>query len=311
MKTPYFSLIIPVYNCAEYLKSCIGSIQTQSFPDLEIICINDGSTDDSLKVLQELAEADDRIVVIDQKNAGVSAARNAGIQKARGKYLYMMDSDDSIVPGALERMHEECEKNQLDVLHIGYSIECQKPEYANVMIKKPHSYKDGMPSEVLPGIDFLEAMINHKIHMSTVWTYVFNREYLAQSGARFQHMQAQEDTLFTPLALMHAKRVKAIEDDLYVHFIREASLMTTLNAHKRIRNCVYIISEQIKNSLSLKDIDLRKSRLLAKEASRLSAYTHRLYKALPKEDRSNIFDDEDPLRWIFEALVQWDEENMV
>ena len=98
LNKPTVSVIIPVYNVEQYLSKCLDSVINQTFKNIEIICINDGSTDNSLKILNEYAMADKRIIVINQENSGVYAARNKGLQIANGKYISFVDSDDWIEP---------------------------------------------------------------------------------------------------------------------------------------------------------------------------------------------------------------------
>ena len=96
------SVIIPVYNVEKYLEECLNSIVYQTLNDIEIICINDGSTDNSLKILNSYAENDNRITVISQKNQGHAKATNVGINMSKGEYLYLMDSDDIVKLNMLE-----------------------------------------------------------------------------------------------------------------------------------------------------------------------------------------------------------------
>ena len=102
---PLISVIIPVYNSAKCLPDCLNSVLGQTLKDLEIICINDGSTDNSLEILRKYARRDRRIKIINQKNMGVVSARNNGVAAAHGEYIYPLDSDDIIVPTALEKMY--------------------------------------------------------------------------------------------------------------------------------------------------------------------------------------------------------------
>ena len=101
---PKLSIIIPVYNVEKYLPKCLESILGQSFKDFEIICVNDGSTDNSLQVLQTYKKQDGRIVIVDKKNEGSGIARNLGLSTARGNYVYFVDSDDWLENYALEKM---------------------------------------------------------------------------------------------------------------------------------------------------------------------------------------------------------------
>ena len=114
-----FSVIIPVYNSEKYLKECLDSLVNQTFKDFEIICINDGSTDNSKKLLEEYANKDDRINVYSQENQGVGAARNYGMTLAKGKYINFLDSDDILSANALKSAYEFLEKHaEIDVVSI-------------------------------------------------------------------------------------------------------------------------------------------------------------------------------------------------
>ena len=108
------SVIIPVYNVEPYLKQCMDSVVGQTLKDIEIICVDDGSTDGSLDILKEYATEDSRIQIIEQKNAGAGAARNNGMRHATGKYLSFLDSDDFFEPRMLEKAYDLAEKDQAD-----------------------------------------------------------------------------------------------------------------------------------------------------------------------------------------------------
>ena len=101
---PEISIIIPVYNVEKYLDECINSAVNQTFDDIEIICVNDGSTDGSLEIIEKHASKDKRIRIISQEHKGVGSARNAGLDAAKGKYIYFMDSDDYVELNALKRI---------------------------------------------------------------------------------------------------------------------------------------------------------------------------------------------------------------
>ena len=112
------SVIIPVYNVEPYLKQCMDSVVGQTLKDIEIICVDDGSTDGSLDILKEYATEDSRIQIIEQKNAGAGAARNNGMRHATGKYLSFLDSDDFFEPRMLEKAYDLAEKDQADFVSI-------------------------------------------------------------------------------------------------------------------------------------------------------------------------------------------------
>ncbi len=107
---PAVSVVIPVYNSEKYVEKCIQSVMAQTLPDLEIIIINDGSTDESGRILRELTQKDSRIVLLEQANQGVAAARNQGVEKATGKYITFVDGDDYLQEDYIELMYNLAEK---------------------------------------------------------------------------------------------------------------------------------------------------------------------------------------------------------
>ena len=120
MTTPFFSIIIPVYNVAGYLEKSISSIKNQSFSDFECILIDDGSTDNSPTICDELVKNDSRFHVIHKKNEGVAVARNIGIEKSSGEYILFLDSDDTFELNLLENIFNETKKEFYDIVVFGY-----------------------------------------------------------------------------------------------------------------------------------------------------------------------------------------------
>lgn len=112
---PKISIVIPVYNVEKYLRKCFDSILNQTFQDFEIICVDDGSTDKSLEILQEYKRKDDRFIILQQRHAGAGAARNHGIKLAEGKYIQFLDSDDYFEPNLLEEMYTRAEKSGAEI----------------------------------------------------------------------------------------------------------------------------------------------------------------------------------------------------
>ena len=119
------SVIVPVYNSEKYLKACIDSIIKQTYTDLEIICVNDGSTDGSLEILREFACMDSRVVVHSQENHGVSTARNVGLKFAHGEFVSFIDSDDEMELDMYELLIQTQNEYQADIVHCGYKRICR------------------------------------------------------------------------------------------------------------------------------------------------------------------------------------------
>lgn len=120
MMQPKISIIIPVYNVEKYLTTCLESVRNQTFKDFEAICINDGSTDNSLEILKDFQKKDERIKIITQENQGSSVARNRGLKEAKGDYIYFLDSDDSIHPKLLEICLYFALKNDAELVCFGF-----------------------------------------------------------------------------------------------------------------------------------------------------------------------------------------------
>ena len=134
------SVIIPVYNVAGYLEECLNHIINQTFSDIEIICINDGSTDESPDILREFAKRDNRIQIINQKNRGLGATRNRGLELSKGDYVYFMDGDDYLELTALEELYELSEKYGLDFAMFNTALILQCLSSKTSMKKQKRQY---------------------------------------------------------------------------------------------------------------------------------------------------------------------------
>ena len=143
---PKISVIVPVYNVQMYLRQCLDSVLNQTFTDFEIICVNDGSTDDSGKILLEYADKDNRIKIITQENKGLSEARNSGLKSAQGEYIYFLDSDDFSHPQLLEICYTLAEKEQADLVSFetikekaGKVADFEQYDICGISYKKTHT----------------------------------------------------------------------------------------------------------------------------------------------------------------------------
>ena len=232
-----FSIIIPIYNVAKYLPKCLDSVLGQSFTDFEVICVNDGSTDDSLSVLEQYAARDARIKVISQANGGLSAARNTGINNAHGKYILFLDSDDWIESNTLQVLDDHLAGEDLLCFNGRKFVEeknCFEPA-------------DNLKTETnISGWDYYchHALESRRFAFVCVVLRCYRREYLINNNLLFKTGIFHEDNLFTPLACFYAKKVSIIPDCLYNYRIRSNSIMTT----RSLKHRQDII--QIANSLS-------------------------------------------------------------
>lgn len=238
MSRPKVSVVIPVYNVEKYLGECLDSVLRQTFRNLEIICVDDGSTDSSPEILADYAAKDSRIKVITQRNAGLSAARNAGMDAASGKYIYFLDSDDYITDDAMERCVEICERDGLDQLSFGCSFLFEDPAMSEEKRRKNmQSYR--IPEElracVASGIEMLDRCLDLKYGCVCIPLRFYNLESLRRNGLRFCSGLLHEDDYFTPLSLMAGGRVEMVGDEFYVRRYRPGSIVTQRGADAAAR----------------------------------------------------------------------------
>lgn len=216
------SVIIPVYNVQEYLERCLDSVIKNTYKKLEIICINDGSTDNSLNILRKYVKEDGRFIIIDQKNAGVSAARNAGLEIASGDYIAFVDSDDWVHPQYFETLMQMQEVYESDVAVCRY---CRTETQIASFERIDFSLEQGKV------LNLREALDDTGIK-SSVWSRIYSARIL--KNLRFQNCDMAEDVLFNVNALCQDLdiRISLIDYKLYFYFIRENSIVHTNHASK-------------------------------------------------------------------------------
>lgn len=201
------SVIIPVYNVEDYLEQCLDSVINQTLKELEIICINDGSTDSSLEILRKFEAKDKRITVIDKKNEGLSATRNLGINLAKGEYISFIDSDDYIDLNFYEKLYNAAIKYKADIACTNlYRLNSEK----NFYMVKYKSYKCTQK----PRLKYLYASIPYN-------NYVMNRIYervkLQKSGVRFEEGVTFEDILFSHKIIYYLRSLVTVPGTKYIY----------------------------------------------------------------------------------------------
>lgn len=208
---PFFSIIIPIYNNEKYLYSCLDSMLFQTFDDIEIICVNDGSTDHSLSVVEEYAKIDSRIVVVNKLNGGPAETRNMGISVASGQYILFLDSDDYYAENACERIHAEIEKRKNpDAVIFGTSLFPTEPrasEWHYSVLETPDEYYDTVDEESLLTKPYLKVYS---------WRCCFKNQFIESNKLKFNpNFKYGEDALFMFEAVVKFKGVAVISDKLY------------------------------------------------------------------------------------------------
>lgn len=223
---PMVSVIVPVYNVEEYLIECLDSLAKQTLKNIEIICINDGSKDDSLKLCLEYADKDKRVAVIDQLNSGLSMTRNVGVQKAKGKYVYFIDSDDYLLPQALEELVAKAEKEELEVLFFGADSfgDASCAEILKRYVKYYH--RKGNYEGHFSGLELLEELLRNKEYRPSACMQLINREFFLKKSLFFSKGILHEDNIFTFKCLLSASSAGVINKAYYQRRIHSNSIMT-------------------------------------------------------------------------------------
>jgi glycosyltransferase involved in cell wall biosynthesis len=220
------SVVIPVYNVEKYLRDCLSSVVEQTLKDIEIICINDGSLDGSDGILREFSEHDSRFVVITQQNAGVSAARNRGLASATGDYIYFLDSDDFLVPSALETAYQCARDNSLELLVFDSDVvnesgaRAEDNSWRTKQTKRSREY-----DEVGTGRELFQKMVHANDYSAMVWMYLYSKKFLERTKLRFtEKIYFFEDNDFSFRAILQAERARHLHQTLHCYRIRKGAI---------------------------------------------------------------------------------------
>lgn len=242
------TVIIPVYNAAPYLKKCLASICQQTLKAIEIIAINDGSTDDSLSILHQFALQDQRIIIHNKSNGGVSHARNIGINKARGQYVTFVDADDWIEPSMLEQLYSAIQETKTEIAKCDVFVD-----------GKNDGNRLNYPSTVNALFDpqkclhLLFTEFNEK-HFGFACCKLYSKAFLDQCGIRFEEdMNFSEDVLFITKAITKSKTICYVPQQLY-HYNVLPQQSLTRSYRKNEREKYDVIYERIRETLVAENI---------------------------------------------------------
>ena len=232
---PRVSVIIPVYNVEKYLRECLDSIVNQTLREIEIICVDDGSTDGSPEILREYGEKDCRITIISQKNRGISSARNHGADIASGEYFYFMDGDDILERDALSRLYQLSEEKSLDVLYFDGESFFETEELKEIKKNYITYYaRKGDYSRVMTGPQMLHEMIAMDEYRSSLCLQFISSVHYRQENLRFEEGIIGEDNIFTFQCIMPAHRVYHMKEAFFHRRVRGNSVMTSAGKFEQV-----------------------------------------------------------------------------
>lgn len=231
---PKVSVIIPIYNVEKYLKECLDSVVNQTLRDIEIICIDDGSTDNSLEIAKEYCD-DKRVILLSQPNKGLSSARNLGLKYARGEYVHFLDSDDFMLSEAYETLYEQADKQELDMLCFSSSAFCNDKDVRGFVenYNTPYKYKNNI--SITSGERLYCIFQKAHVNFASACLTMYKRSYLNELGVSFIEGIIHEDEAFTFEVMLSARRVAYTTSAFYTRRIRVGSTMTEPKSTNNLR----------------------------------------------------------------------------
>ncbi len=234
---PIISVIVPFYNIEQYISYCLNSILAQTFRDFELICVNDGSKDNTQKLLDSYAEKDPRVKVIHQKNQGLSAARNNGLKLAAGKYIAFIDGDDAVTPEYLEVLCKEAEKSGADFTFCDYAE--VEADQRNI----PEPCKEH-PAVIIQD-SIIHSQLSKKIRLPVfAWGKLFRRDFL--DDAPFVPGVYFEDYLFFYTSISRLKKVCRVKAPMYLYTQTPNSIMHSPFSIKKAKSYLVIYDRMMK-----------------------------------------------------------------
>ena len=220
-KNPKISVIVPVYNTSKYLYRCLDSVLDQDFDeDYEVICVNDGSTDDSLKILREYEKKYSKIKIVDKVNSGVAITRNTGLKNTKGDFIAFLDSDDFITRNYLSKLYDTALKTNSDVVICNFYKYYEKINFA-----KPIFYK--FRSGEFDKYQILKGLIPDNLIHSYLWNKLWKREIFDDLNV-FPNIKFEDLAILTKL-IYKAEKITVINDALYYYRIRENSIVRNIS----------------------------------------------------------------------------------
>lgn len=243
------SVILPVYNVEEYLRKCLDTIVGQTLKEIEILCVDDGSTDGSPEILREYEKKDQRIKVLTQQNAGAGAARNLGLRHAKGKYLSFLDSDDFFESNMLEKAYEQAELYRAEMVVFG----------SNQYLTEKNEYKETpwtlRVQELPPYAPFGHRQMTDnifKVFVGWAWDKLFLKTFVEAKHLTFQEQRSSNDLLFVFSAVALAKRI-AVVDEVLAHQRRDTkdSLSKT---REKSWDCFYMALTALRKRMQEEEI---------------------------------------------------------
>ena len=236
------SVILPIYNVAPYLSAAFNSILSQSLREIEILAVNDGSTDNSWDIIKEYEQRDSRIKSFSQENQGQSVARNLALQHASGEYIYMMDSDDILSgPDVLLTCYEYAQRNEADFIF--FDRELFTDDHASIAAPL-HSTQFTDENKKYTGESLLELLLDTTSYNCVVWLLLINHDYLKRIGLKFYPGIIHEDELFTTILMLSSDSIYCLKQFFVKHRVWPSSTVGKKYTRRNM-DCYLTVADQL------------------------------------------------------------------
>ncbi len=231
------TIIIPVYNIEKYIRNSVESVLAQTYSNLDIILVDDGSTDGCAAICDEYASKDNRIRVIHKENGGASDARNAGFSLADGDYLYFLDGDDYIKNDAIEKLVNAIDREKADIVCFEWKAiyeDFNDPDYKQDFVRK-NSY------DPAKGIMMFKSQLEHNEFFVSIPLQFFSYSFFKKHGFVFKKGIMHEDELFSPIAFIRAERVVCLHEQLYYRRLRANSVLSDKVSIRSVQSLIVCV----------------------------------------------------------------------
>lgn len=265
---PKLSVLVPIYNVEKYLEECLTSLANQSLKDIEIICINDGSTDNSPRILQKYAKKYSNFIVINKKNSGYGDSMNRGLEKASGEYIGIVESDDFIESNAFEKLYKLARETKADIVKANYYYHSKNGDVLHRVIK---NQKLNVPLSLADDDSiFLEE--------PGIWSAIYRRDFLNKNKIRFRTTPgaSYQDTGFHFKSFCAAKRI-VYTDKAYLHY-RTDNASSSVKSLEKVN---YVVEEYADIERYIRNLNLPAEVIFTLQVAKFGAYHWNLQR-LPK-----------------------------
>lgn len=232
-----FSLIIPVYNIEKYILKCLTSIYKQNYNNYEVIIVNDGSLDNSEKIINDFIKDKKQFKLYTKVNGGLSDARNYGVTKAKGDYLIFIDGDDYIENNLLQKINKVIDEEGYDVIRYGIKIVDEKGTLLRVCQNLPDTKEKEKAIDLILSHEFVEP----------AWAYAYKKSFWLDNDFKYPYGKIHEDFGLTPIVLSKAKSLKILNYNGYNYVQRENSIMSQVSYEKLLKRTNDFIEEYFNN----------------------------------------------------------------